>query len=302
VKLPFAIVTPTWNSAGLLEAFLAHYERLGASAIFVADMGSTDETLEILDSPRWSGLVHRQHGLPIEEDPHDEQLRLAQSMLGEGWCLFCDPDEFLVTPNMSLYDTCATGAAHVALPLHNVTARRSVAEGKGEDLSPFGALTLRIDRSHRHSRKEKVTTEPLTPPWIFTEQPGKVVVRVGRALSIARGAHNADVAEGPARRLVRTRKSPAGCYLLHYPFRTYEEFFRKVNMAEVSFSVSGELDAPRKKGGVPRSAWHYHRWFAIRDRGGLYDEYLAQFVPDERVPSLLVDGTLVEDTRVRDFR
>jgi hypothetical protein len=304
VKLPFAVATTTWNSADLIDGFLAHYERLGASVIFVTDLGSTDGTLEILDSPRWQGTVHRHlPESPLEADSLSDLLEVARSTLGDAWCLFCDPDEFLVTPAMSLYDTCTEDAACVIVPERNMTARRSAAEGTGEELSPFEALTLRIDRRHRRSRAEKLTQEPLAPPWIFTDHPGKVVVRLPRVLSISAGAHFADTAEGPPRKILMARSSPTGCCLLHYPMRTYEAFRRKIDMAELHIGVYyGEAGPPRKKGGVPRHGWTYHRWIGCRDRGELHEEYLAQFVPDEQVADLLADGTLVEDTRVRDFQ
>lgn len=297
MKPPFAIATSTWNSADLIEGFLEHYKRLDASVIFVADLGSTDGTLDILDSPRWRGMIHHLRlEKPLEVDFNPKLLELARSTLGDGWCTYLDPDEFLVTPNMTLYDTCAEDTPYVVVPEHNVTARRSAADGTDAELSPFGALTLRIDGCIPDRKpSEKVSTEPLTPPWIFNCQPGKVVVRLDHEVSLHPGAHRADVSGVPE------HSSPIDCYILHFPFRTYEEFWRKIDMADLHFSAYGSYDEPRKKGGVPRTAWHYYRWIECRDRGELYDEWVAQFLPDDVVSDLLADGTLVEDTRVKDF-
>jgi hypothetical protein len=286
---PVAVATTTWDAINLIESFLIHYQRLGASAVFVMEYGSTDGTRDVLSSSRWSGFVEVVE-LPTlaGKDTSNDLLPRARSAFPDGFCLFCDPDEFLVTPQMRLADVVAEAdAAHanvVTVGRRNMTARAGVARDGGTGLSPGGALTLRIDRQVPRSTEEWLGSEPLSPPWIFTEIPGKVLVRLSETTSIGSGDHSASQ-RGEERSL-----DSATSLLLHYPFRTFAEFAHKVEQATVDFSENKYS---------PFYAWQYHRWIKYLSDGTLEDEFMRQFIPDEDVPRLLSEGAVAEDLRVR---
>ena len=284
------IATSTWNANALIELFLSHHERMGAAAILVIDFGSTDGTRDVLDAGRWEGLV-RVFDLTslTREDTSSTLLRYAkENFPDDHWCLFCDPDEFLVTPTMRIADACQVDGREslglVTIPRRNATGLQSAVNGDAADISPLGALTLRIDGRHERRGEEYVTAGPLDPPWIYTAIPGKVMVRLGVAESVSPGDHEAVVAAESA-------EAP-GSYLLHYPFRTFAEFRQKVVLAIRDFEAN---DYP------PGFAWQYRRWFGCLASGELESEYLQQFVPDDDVARLLAEGVLAEDTSVRDF-
>ena len=47
-------------------------------------------------------------------------------------------------------------------------------------------------------------------------------------------------------------------------------------------------------------AHHWRRWVRIRDSGGLWGEYLDQFVPDADLEAALARGDYVSDRRLAD--
>jgi hypothetical protein len=283
------VVTTTWNCADLVGAFLAHYRQLGFERVLVMDFDSTDGTRDILCSREWRSLVTL---VPFPGlsglDSSNLLLSLARRAPAHGrWCLFCDPDEFLVTPSMRVDDPLLArvmaGTTALTLRRFNVTAERSIARDAPARLSPHDALHLRIDRRHDRVVESDMVKDVLDPPWIFTAIPGKVFVDVDAAVAIGDGDHTVET-KG------RTAVAPDGVYLLHYPMRSYSRFAEKIEQAESDFRANSHLP--------PTYGWQLKRWIVVARRGGLYDEYLSQFVPDVDVEQLLADGTLTRDRSV----
>jgi hypothetical protein len=206
------------------------------------------------------------------------------------WCLFCDPDELLVTPSMNAgqdLPAVASGVESLTIPRFNVTARVSDALSDGEALTALGSLNLRIDRRHARSIAEDTQKDVLVPPWIFTAIPGKVLVRVESALAIGDGDHSATTAGG------RTAASAGGSYLLHYPFRSYPLFSEKIERAREAFRQNPHL--------ADAYGWQLRRWIALADADRLHQEYLQQFIPDEELDHLLRHGAVARDDSVGRF-
>jgi hypothetical protein len=282
------IATTTWNCVELIETFLLHHRRLGFQQILVMDFDSVDGTRDVLMSNEWKSFV----GVvpfPGIADLDSSNLLLAaakRSLAGDSWCLFCDPDELLVTPSMSIGADLAlseNGAQSVVLPRFNVTAERSVAQFNQERLTPLDALTLRVDRREHRTIEPHSLTDALEPPWIFTAIPGKAFVSIDAATWIGDGDHTAQTPLGAER-------PPDNIYLLHYPFRSFRSFSAKIELAEKDFGANANLS--------PTYGWQLRRWIKLARRGRLFEEYLCQFVPDENVDQLLRNGTLSREWRI----
>ena len=284
------VASTTWNTGALVDDFLDHYRRLGAAAVLLMDFGSVDGTRERVVA--WGDFVEV-FDLPSLAGKDSSNALLAEAKRRypkEWWCLFCDPDEFLVTPRMQIDDASAAAlpdAGTVVVERRNMTGPRSIATAQA-DLSPLRGLTLRIDGRHERTNQEMLDHERrLEPPWIYTAVPGKVLVRLGAADSIGDGDHVATTTSATT-----ATAPPSDAYFLHYPFRDYGEFAAKVELARQDF---GENEYP------VGFAWQYRRWLRCLEQHRLAREYLEQFVPDERVPPLITEGVLTEDTTVRDF-
>jgi hypothetical protein len=127
--------------------------------------------------------------------------------------------------------------------------------------------------------------ENLDPPWIYTDIPGKIFVRLGKTVSIGAGDHSAVLREGDS------GAAPEGAYFLHYPIRSYDEFAEKVRMYGVHFERNPQL--PQGWG------WHARRWVRIARKGRLRDEYEQQFPSSSLAHRLIQTGDLVMDDGVR---
>jgi hypothetical protein len=283
------VATTTWNTGTLVDDFLDHYRKLGAAAVLLMDFGSVDGTRERIVA--WGDFVEV-FDLPSLAGKDSSNALLAEAKRRypkEWWCLFCDPDEFLVTPRMQIDEASAVAlpdAGTIVVERRNMTGPRSIATAQA-DLSPLRRLTLRIDGRHERTNEEMLDHERrLEPPWIYTAVPGKVLVRLGAAGSIGDGDHVATTVAATV------TAPPSDVYLPHYPFRDYREFSAKVELARRDFQAN---EYPVGFG------WQYRRWLRCLEQHRLAREYLEQFPPDEQVPQLIADGVVTEDTTVRDF-
>jgi glycosyl transferase family 2 len=286
------IATTTCNCVDLITTFLMHYRRLGFRHLLVMDFDSVDGTREVLTSHEWQTFVTVAPFPGLANlDSSNVLLTIAtQAFAPDYWCLFCDPDELLVTPSMSVVDTGFLGSIGesdaLTVPRFNVTAERSIARFDQERLTPVDALTLRIDRRQERSIEPHLLASTLVPPWIFTAIPGKTFVAIETAINIGDGDHT-------ARTLKQAVSCPFGHYLLHYPFRSFKSFAAKIELAARDFAANPAL--PLSYG------WQLRRWVELAKRGQLLQEYLDQFVPDENVARLLEDGTLARERCIADW-
>lgn len=285
--------TTTWNSIGLIEKFLKHYQQLGMQRLLVMDFNSSDGTQDILRSSTWSGFVQL---IPFPGIDHLDSsnifLELAKKLYPpETLCLFCDPDEFLITPSMKIEEAIWTGPISrmgaCTIPRFNMTASRETAESSQARMTPFDALTYRIDKRVTRASVIDMKKEVLDPPWIFTAIPGKVLVNLEEATSIGDGDHWATCNDG------EPGSTREGVYLLHYPFRTWAEFESKIELAKIDLGTNTYL--PDSYG------WQIRRWIRLSKGNLLYNEYLAQFIEAKILEQHLVEGVLCIDQNVREF-
>lgn len=259
------LLTGVWDNADLLDDWLEHHRRLGVAGVLAMDFGSTDGSVELLRSPRWSGFVDL---VPFPGLKADHSALLVQAARGrwlDGWGLLIDPDEFLVTATGDLAEPTLLGAMAAAdlvtLPRFELTAPRSTAVQAPTGRPDASDLTLRL----------------------AAQDQGKVMVDLASDATASLSAH-----EG-AGHVQLSLSDPRTC-LLHAPVRSFERYEQKVDHAATTLAVNDHLDEG--------FAWHWRRWVAVRDEGGLPAEYLAQFVADDAVDGLLADGTYVPDPRL----
>ena len=288
----FIVSTTTWNTKDMLELFLLHYEALGVDAVHVVDYHSHDGTQELLTSVRWRDFVNLVSATDkLDERPSRVLPLLQQTYPAYTLCLFCDADELLVTPNMTVTDVGLHATAGSVVPRFNMTGPRSLVLAVDAEMNIKNDLFLQVlDTVQRTSEEKLVALEQgrLEPPWIYTNMPGKVLVNLGDTTDLASGNHSANVRRGELADI------PPDCYLLHYPFRSFAEFVAKIAMVQIEFEEGPER--PWDFG------WHQRRWLRLKEKpGGLKSEYLQQFVSDGHIEPMIRSGRLRENLAVRDF-
>jgi hypothetical protein len=261
--------------------------------MLVMDFGSEDGTKDILGSRYWSSFISLVPFPGFDElDSSNLFLKYAKREFPTGtYCLFCDPDEFLVTPSMSVSDVLWSDPPEKVpaykIPRYNVTASLKSAREDQSSLTPLGELKLRIDETVSRRPLEEIDQEKLEPPWIYTWMPGKVFVHLDSVRVIGIGDHNAHCYQG------EQTEAESGIYFLHYPIRTWLEFKAKIEMAKIHFSSNPQLSQ--------EFGWHVRRWIRLSSEQKLYGEYLSQFVKETDLASAVQLGLLSLDEKVRTF-
>jgi hypothetical protein len=261
---PVYVLTGVWDNADLLDDWLEHQRLLGVAGVLAMDFGSTDGSVEILTSPRWSSFVTTTPFPGITPNHSRILIEVARGLWPRGWALMIDPDEFLVTTTGRIDDPLVVGAMATGPAIEIARYEMTTVRSAASDLAagPAAAdLTLRL--TARDQGKVAIDLASDVVP--------------SRSTHLSRGAVSVDVG------------GTAAC-LLHAPVRSFERFAQKVDHAAYTLSESPFLEEAH--------AWHWRRWIRIRDAGGLPDEYDAQFVPDGDLDALLADGVYERDHRL----
>jgi hypothetical protein len=270
------IATTTWNAVDTIEQFLDHHLGGDIARVFLMDFGSDDGTLDLLQPYRESGAVQLL-SLPTLQGKDTSNLLLHQirsSPASPEWCLFIDPDEFVSRPATlaNAFEAVPDDALVVNLRRFNVTGVRPLSIQHRS--VPFADLDL-IIRQRTHRSADDRRARHLSPPWIFTDIPGKVAVRVRSGVAIGDGDHSA---QG------KTGLTLNGQELLHFPIRSLRKFEEKIRLAKMDFDANPHLS--------PDFGWHWRRWMAIHQAGALASEYLDQFIDAADVERLIQSGVL----------
>jgi Glycosyl transferase family 2 len=281
----WAIITGMYNAADLATEFCTYYLGLGVDRIFIAEYGSTDGTLDLLQPFVRAGQVEI---VPIPThhfatyDPSNAILATIREEAAADWVSFLDPDEFLTGPeNLKemLAQEWSCGVEAIAVPRANLT-------GIGP-ISPqahyLTHLTLKIVKTEVRISSASAT---LSSPWIFSRIPPKVMVRTQSSLTISTGEHHVlGAVQGPIR--------SSSLEILHLPMRSYESFQEKIERGREYFAKNPEL--------APNTGWHWRRWIELFQSGRLREDYEKQFPGPEVAEILLAEGRVVPETRLADW-
>ena len=256
------------DESDIIDDHLRFHLAAGVDFVIAADNGSTDGTTEILERYARDGHVHR-FDLP---DPFSQieivtrMARLAATDFGADWIINSDADEFWWARGGTLKELLA------AVPRRFGSVRgmwrNFVARPDGAD-SFAERMTI---RTHQTTRG----VHPFNPHF-------KTVHRAAPDVEVGGGNH--DVSGSGLTPLF-------GWYpidILHFPIRSLAQFERKFLRWWQITSIDGV--APNPFMNTVREA---HRAGSV---GDLY----RQFVVDSaELAAGMADGTLVEDTRLRD--
>ena len=259
------------NEADIIRHNIEFHLRHGVDFIIVTDNASDDSTEQIVRDYVRRGNVELIHQ---PDHTHDQAIwvtamaRRAASR-GADWVINCDADEFWWSGDLRA-SLAAVPDSVVALevPRHNFP---SVRQGPN-------------DFAERMIYRDAPSLNSLGAPL-----PPKVVHRASPDVTVEDGNHRARL---PGREL-ETRLSDT-IEILHFPMRNFEQFRNKIVLGTKA------LERNTRIGPEIGATWRYH-YYQLYKKGLLFEYFCESELTDQKIRQRLRDGTLIADTRLRDF-
>ncbi|MDX6617586.1 MAG: hypothetical protein QOD60_2677, partial [Solirubrobacterales bacterium] len=274
------------DEADIIEDNLRYHLAQGVDFFVIADTGSTDGTLEILERYESAGLVRLEripggiHDMKGEGGGEEEITRIASEM-GADWVIHNDADEFWWPVAGNLKETVAS----VHDPYGMIFAPRTEFVARPGEAPFADRMTAREARflrppksAHRAHRGVHLRGPHPIEIWVgdspYRGLVGKPVLRT-----------SAEHREDDPLELLIAPEFPVG--VLHFPVRSFEQYRRRVEIAH----ENGQLGR-NSEGRAVRDAF---------DRGRLEDVYKRLVLGEDAVAAGIGEGWLVEQTGFRDY-
>jgi hypothetical protein len=274
------------DEADIIEDNLRYHRAQGVDFFVVADTGSTDGTVEILERYEQAGLLRLERigqGIHDMKDGGEAEITRIASEMGADWIVHNDADEFWWPLTGNLKDALDAVPERYGLVLAPRT-EFVVRPGEG----PFAQrMTVRETRFLRppksaHRAHPQIAMRGPHPIEIWVDRGGSPYTGlVGKPVLRTRAEHF----EEEELDLLVAPFYPVR--VLHFPFRSFEQYRHRVGIA----LANGQLDR-NAEGREVRRAYEEGRLEAIYERLTLDDDAAAKDIES---------GSLVEDTDFRDY-
>jgi hypothetical protein len=259
----------TRDEADIVDAQISFHLNAGVDLVVATDHRSQDGTLDVLESYARSRQLHllRETGDEMDEGALATRMsRVAATELGADWVIPSDADEFWWPRGGSLKEV--LGSVPPRYGIVRALLRQFVPRPNG-DAFFAERMTARVSGS-----------APINDPNSLFRPNLKAIHRGDPNVTLSAGAHT----------LLNSPFVPLrGWYpveFLHFPIRSFEQCDRKYGNLRTSLGRS-------------RNAY-YDEVARAREQGTFRKFYDSLVVDDTALAAGLADGTLVEDTRLRD--
>lgn len=266
------------DEADIVEAMVDHHLAQGVDLLIVTDNGSIDGTTDILQRYADAGVIdlrHNPHHNKRQGEAVTRMARDAVTLHGADWVINADTDEFWVPVDRSLtlkqaFENIPTDLGSFVVPVIDMTGTPA-ASGTG-----FERLIYRDQRSVDHL---------LTIGLHAHATPDSVHV----------GDPNVEVSQGNHFVNIESQGEPDPAFaieVLHFPWRSFEQFYRKVDNSGRAYAESGLVPSPNH---------HGMRDYRRLQDGTLVSFYIARHPSAEQIEQGLADGTLTVDRTIAEL-
>jgi Glycosyl transferase family 2 len=276
-----------YDNADTLREYVDWHLAAGVDFILASDMGSGDGSEDILAdlaksrSLSWSSQPRKSLD---GYDPLTELAKTARDRCDADWIILLDADEFLCTSGESLHGIVET-AREEDISVLTVSRFNMTGPPPERDQHCLEVLNLRIDRPSTVS-PDAIVSGNLQVPQVFASIQPKVVVRASNFVEYGPAAHAAVTSHGRVGQHADLR-------ILHYPFRHFGEYEKKVENITAFMAINQHLS--------PGWGWHWRRFIRLRNAGQLKAEYDKQFVSPARACELICDQTCAIDNTLANW-
>jgi hypothetical protein len=280
------LVLPS-NQGDILKDYVEWHLNLGVDLILAEDVGSSDDSRNILESYAKSGRVHWSL-LPeknrLKYRSEETLVKRAIEEYRADWIIMSDVDEFLCADGQELrsllHTATARGITSISVPCFNVTGPPVSSARRATEV-----LTLRIDGPVDPPIQELISGE-LSVPYVFVRHPPKTITRASAFAGYGPGMHSVSTSWGLAGDFPELR-------FLHYPIRGFGTLEAKIVAGIAFFERNTHLE--------PWWSWHWRRWIRLYQQGRLREEWESQFPSPARTQELIRDGVCSVDETVANW-
>lgn len=265
------------DEVDIIEENIRYHSNVGVDNFVVIDNGSTDGTLEKLESLKNEfklTLIHRPVVDYQQSNWRTEMSKISRKKYGSQWVIANDADEFYVCSSNNLKDHLSFFGSVISCDRFNVLYT--------ED--DFNAEAKFYDQQYR------VNYPIFYPKGIQTSWDkmsinlgcinGKVLVRTLGLLRQKGGNHRAWHLWGKI-----NAKHSDDIKVYHFPIRSKAHFISHLERRKDLLNA-----------GVTKMGDHYRRWVAMMDKGELDSELKRLALDDEYLRVLLDLGVVIDDS------
>lgn len=279
------LVLPS-DQGDILKDYIEWHLDLGVDLILAEDVGSSDNTHEILEF--FSNTARVQWSLAPEKNrskyrPEETLAKMAINEHGADWIIMNDVDEFLSPQGEDLRALLQNAIADNITAI-SVSCFNMIGPVPESGTRATETHTLRIDRPLDLSTEQLLSGD--IPPYIFLRHPPKTIARASAFAGYGPGMHTVATASGQHGEFPELR-------FLHYPIRGFDTFQAKTANAAAFFEENKHLE--------PWWSWHWRRWIRLNQEGRLREEYESQFLSPPRAQELVRDGICTVDETIANW-
>lgn len=242
------------NEAEIIEDNIRFHAAQGVDAFLVMDNGSTDGTIEKIESLKQHFDITLQHETGVYQQVKwmNQLAKRAKQELGARWVISNDADEFWATNDGSSLTSKLQQKESV------VTVKRFNYVQSLEDMQsnkPYWASPYKVVSPILFSKQEQMQRQGLAMPLIKISP--KTIINPRGLLKLKGGNHR-------ARHLMLWRdRFEEAIEVHHFPIRSYQQFANNIkNRASIL-----------KKNPQARMGDHYRRWVSQFENGELENEF-----------------------------